>query len=102
MTPQDQKFIAFWAPKSRLGRLKYSLYYGALIFGGITLTGSLIFGQFLFDKPITLERVLVGIPIWTITGFFAFGWFQWKPNEDRYQRLINRDSKEDVPGPGAV
>lgn len=102
MSPQDEKFIRFWAHKSRLGRFKYSLYYGAFLFGGVTLTGSLLFGQFLFDKPITTERVLVGILIWMLTGFFAFGWFQWKPNEERYQRLISRDSKEDARGPGGA
>lgn len=91
MTPDDKKFIAYWAPKSKLGRWRYSLYYGAGLFGTMTLFGSLLFGHFLFDKPVTWERVAVGIPIWVITGFLAFGWFQWTLGEKRYRALINPD-----------
>jgi hypothetical protein len=96
MNPQEEKFVKFWAPKSQLGRFRYSLYYGSLVFGLITWVGSLTFGHFLFDNPVTWERALVGLPIWLITGFFAFGWFQWTPNEKRYQQLINPAPKEDA------
>jgi hypothetical protein len=96
MTAEEEKFVKFWAPKSKLGRFKYSVYTGALTFGLITWVGSLAFGQFLFDKPATWERALVGLPIWLLTGFFAFGWFQWPNNEKRYQRLINPEQKEDA------
>jgi hypothetical protein len=99
MKSQDERFIAYWAPKSKLGRWRYSLYYGAGLFGTMSFVGSLLFGYFLFDRQVTWERVAVGVPIWLITGFLAFGWFQWTQSEKRYRWLTNPAGKESAPGP---
>jgi hypothetical protein len=90
MNTHDEKFVAYWAPKSKMGRLRYSFYHGTCFFGGMMLAGNLLIGHFLFDNPVTWERLLVGIPIWAVAGFFAFGWVPWPANEKRYQKLINQ------------
>lgn len=89
MRPQDEKFVAYWAPKSKMGQWRYAFYHGTCFFGGMMLFGNLLFGQLFFGNPVTWERLLVGIPVWAIAGFFAFGWFPWRVNEKRYQKLIN-------------
>jgi thiol:disulfide interchange protein len=92
MTPVEDRFVHFWEKSRRRGKWHYSFRHGVVMFAWpvFILTEILKYATSQKNWEISYSRVLTGICIYSILGFFAFGWLMWNTQEKRYQKLLTR------------
>jgi hypothetical protein len=90
MSAQEEKFVKYWSEKRKLGKWRFALKHGILFFAIPAFSISEIF-KYLWnsDHQFDIKRLIVGLPIWMVLGFFAMGTFQWNAQEKRYKELTH-------------
>lgn len=89
MNTTDEKFIAYWSEKRKLGKNKFALLHGVLYFALPTFVCSeLVKNLFqIGNYEISIARFAIGLIVWSLLGFYFFGFFQWKSQEKRFAQL---------------
>jgi predicted permease len=94
-TPTEKKFINYWSEKRKLGKYKFSLLYGVLYFA----MPAFIFSELvksLFPSgnyEHSVSRFIIGIIIWSLLGFYLFGFLQWRGQEKRFLELQKKEDQ---------
>lgn len=94
-TPTDEKFIAYWKKKRKLGKNKFALLHGVLYFAiPAFICSELIKNIFqVGNYEITISRLIIGFIIWSLLGFCFFGFLQWRGMEKRYLELQKKEDQ---------
>ncbi len=95
MNPTDEKFIAYWSEKRKLGKNKFALLHGVLYFAMPTFVCSeLVKNLFhIGNYEISIARFVIGFIVWSLLGFYFFGFFQWKGQENRFNELQKKEGQ---------
>ncbi len=94
-TPTDEKFIAYWKEKRKLGKNKFALLHGVLYFA----MPAFIFSELvksLFPSgnyELSVSRFIIGFIIWSLLGFYFFEFLQWRGQEKRFLELQKKEDQ---------
>jgi hypothetical protein len=88
-----ERFRRHWKNFSTLGRLRFASYYG-IGWGILFAIVSELLLRFAFKNvhAFTLTSLATKAVVSAIIGFF-YARVHWKVNEEKYQQLIQKDSK---------
>ena len=88
MSEVDERFIAWWDEKRKVGKWKYAFKHGVLMFALPVYTGVELFRYFTrTDYELSVTRILAGAIIWSVLGLLSFGLIQLQTQEKRYRKL---------------
>jgi predicted permease len=95
MNPTDEKFIAYWSEKRKLGKNKFALLHGVLYFAlPVFVCSELVKNLFqIGNYEISISRFVIGFIVWSLLGFYFFGFFQWKGQEKRFNELQKKEDQ---------
>jgi predicted permease len=95
MNPTDEKFIAYWSEKRKLGKNKFALRHGVLYFAlPAFICSELVKNLFQLDNyEISFARFAIGIIVWSLLGFYLFRLFQWRTQENRFNELQKKEDQ---------
>lgn len=88
ITEREKTFLAHWEKKRIIGKWKYALIQGVLLWG-IPVYAIIQLFYFLFREGYVFEpgRFFTGLVAWIIIGFFGFGLLMWWLNERAYHKI---------------
>lgn len=88
ITEREKKFLAYWKKKREIGKWKFALVQGALLWGIPVYTFIQLYYYF-FQEGYVFEtgRFVTGLVAWIVIGFFGFGLIMWWLNERAYHKI---------------
>jgi len=92
MTPMTEKQAARWKKTRQMGRGRYTLIYGVLIWGvvtGVLWSIAMAWMQGWAQLPGLLVLALIGFPI----GGYFYGRLMWRIFESRYHAAVQNGKK---------
>jgi predicted permease len=91
----DEKFIAYWSEKRKLGKNKYGLLHGVVYFAMPAFVCSeLIKNLFqIGNYELSIARFVIGFIVWSLLGFYLFRLFQWRTQENRFNQLQKKEGQ---------
>jgi hypothetical protein len=94
MSELEERFIAWWAEKRKVGKWKYAFKHGVLWFALPVYTGTELFRYFTNNNyEFSTTRILAGAIIWSVLGLLSFGLIQWQMQEKRFQKIQKSKSE---------
>ena len=95
MNPTDEKFIAYWSEKRKLGKNKFAFLYGVGYFAlPAFICSELVKSLFHFGNyEISISRFVIGVTVWSLLGFYLFRLFQWRTQENRFNQLQKKEGQ---------
>lgn len=97
MNEIDERFIAWWGERRKIGKWKYGLKHGVLMFALPVYTATELFRFFTQrqgEYEWSLTRIVIGIAVWSLLGLLSFGLIQWQMLEKRYHKLQKQNSRK--------
>ncbi|MBL7871797.1 MAG: hypothetical protein JNM78_09320 [Cyclobacteriaceae bacterium] len=95
MNSTDEKFIAYWGEKRKLGKNRFALLHGVLYFALPAFFCSELV-KYLFhidNSEVTIARFVIGFIVWSVLGFYLFRHFQWRTQETRFIQLQKKEDQ---------
>lgn len=95
MNVADEKFLAYWTEKRKLGKNKFALRHGVFYFAMPAFVCSEVVKNLfqIGNHEISFTRFAIGLIVWSLLGYFFFGYYQWKGQEKRFAQLQKKEDQ---------
>lgn len=91
-TEREKKFVAHWKTKRKMGKWKFCLIQGVLLWAiPVFIILQIVHVLFNEENVFEIGKLVTSFIVWMLAGFFGFGLLMWWLNERAYRKLTTKN-----------